>query len=194
MSAMSAKSVVVLACALTFTSAWAQDREVEIAGRTLKCGNARIYLDRDLPNMGMAEPFSKTIVLNPRALATESPEVRWFIFYHECGHIMGHLNEKKADTYAVKRASEEGWLTENVLAKICRSYGDMDEPASRTHPAPRDRCNSLMASASRYQRPFSDPSVGTMVTSGPNPDASAPRPAEIPMGDQFMLSIAPGIR
>lgn len=181
---MCGKCVAVLACALTCSLAWAQSREVEIVGRTLKCGNARIFKDSWLPDMGAASPDLNEIVLNPRLLRRLSKEVRWFIFYHECGHVMGHLNEIKADEYAIMVASREGWLTQDVLAKICRSWGGMDEPATSTHPAPSDRCNALLAAASRYQKPVGDPSVGTMVTSGPNPFGSEPLPPVVTVPKQ----------
>ncbi len=187
---------VWLACALFALPALGQNHEVEIAGKTLSCGSARIYQDRSLPNMGVAIPTLNRIVLNPDEMSRERKEVRWFIFYHECGHIQGHLNEKKADAYAVERASKEGWLTQDVLAQICRSYGPMNAPATSTHPAPRDRCNAVMAVAARHQRPSGDPSVGTMVTLGPKPETpkrtpASPAPNPGSSGTQFILGGIP---
>lgn len=144
------------------------DRSITIDGRTLSCGNVPIYKSTHLPNMGAYDPFLRRIIINPRAQSDLSTEVKWFIFYHECGHAMGHLDEMRADAYAVARASEEGWLDQTVLNQICHSWGPIDAPASRTHPAPRDRCNAVLAVADRHRTPRNPP-VGTLVTEGPRP-------------------------
>ncbi len=182
--------VMALAPSLAFGQSGGA-REITIDGRTLSCGNARIVQDRNLDNLGMAVPDRRLIIINPALQQNMSAELKWFIFYHECGHVEGHLNEIKADEYAVARATAEGWLTADVLNQICRSWGPMDAPAGPFHPAPRVRCRAVLASADRH-RP--SPTVGTMVTQGPTPPtaprrdlAAVPRPPTPSGGSTFMM-------
>lgn len=185
--------IVVGLVGVLSSAAWAQQREITIEGKTLSCGRVPIYRDAELPNLGMAivEGGRKRIVVNTAVQSHMPKELKWFIFYHECGHIRGHLNEKKADEYAAQVAAEEGWLTRELIeGPICHSWGPMNAPASSTHPAPRDRCRALVAVADRVL-PSGEPAVGTMISSGPAPrkaPAAVPTPPPAKVASQPVLS------
>lgn len=71
-----------------------------------------------------------------------SPEVGWFIFYHECGHTYAGDSETEADNYAVYRAFMDGWLNDQTLRAICDSFGN--GPAHGPYPAGQERCQNVL--------------------------------------------------
>ncbi len=119
---------------------------LSIAGRPARCDNARVLLDRNLPNLGAAEPTSGLLILNPALLRRMTPTVQLFVFHHECGHHHVGGSELGADCWAAGRGLRDGWLDGKGLAEICRSFGDM--PETDTHPAARHRCANLQRCAS----------------------------------------------
>lgn len=122
-----------------------RDGTLKIAGRNLRCGRTRNVLDRSLPSEGAAAPG--VLIINPR-LITRMPEtVGVFVYYHECGHHNIGASELKADTWAVERGVMEGWLDQEGLKQVCRSFGNM--PATPTHPSARSRCRNLDRSYAR---------------------------------------------
>ena len=129
-----------------------RDGAISMAGRALKCGSVRNVLDNRLPNLGIASPG--VLVMNPRLLTRQPQTVRFFVFYHECGHHHVGGNELKADCWAVGEGVREGWLDRTGLTQVCASFNDA--PPTPTHPSGRARCSSLercFASATqRHQR------------------------------------------
>jgi hypothetical protein len=117
------------------------DGSVQIAARTLRCGDVRTVLDGRLRNLGISVPDAKLLVMNPALLARQPGSVRLFVFHHECGHHQVGASELGADCWAVRRGLQEGWLNGAGLAQICRSFGNA--PASATHPSAAQRCSSL---------------------------------------------------
>jgi hypothetical protein len=118
-----------------------KDGGLEIAGRTVQCGNVRTRLDRNLPGLGAAAPSSRLLILNPTRLQREPSNVRLFVFYHECGHHHVGGSELRADSWAVERGVREGWLDRAALKQVCASFGGMPETA--THPSAARRCRNL---------------------------------------------------
>jgi hypothetical protein len=116
-----------------------QDGKLKMAGRSLRCGNARNVLDVRLPSEGAAAPG--VLIINPRLIARMPNTVRLFVFYHECGHHRVGASELRADSWAVERGVAEGWLNEAGLKQVCRSFGNA--PATPTHPSARSRCQNL---------------------------------------------------
>lgn len=117
------------------------DGSLDLAGHRLQCNSVRTRLDRRLANLGAASPFERLLLINPVLLAQERPTVQLFVFHHECGHHRVGASELEADCWAVGRGVEGGWLDRKGLAEVCKSFGG--GPASRTHPAARDRCANL---------------------------------------------------
>jgi hypothetical protein len=116
-----------------------RDGTLLIAGRALRCGSNRNVLDRHLPNLGLAAPG--VLVFNPRELSEWSDTVRLFVYHHECGHHNVGGSELGADCWATKQGVRDGWLTQEGLNQVCRSFGD--GPATSTHPAGARRCANL---------------------------------------------------
>lgn len=114
---------------------------VEIAGRSMRCGNVRSRLDSGLQNLGISIPDRSLIVINPALLRRQPETVRLFVFTHECGHHSVGGSELGADCWAVKRGLREGWLTKEGLKQVCRSFGNA--PETPTHPSASRRCSNL---------------------------------------------------
>lgn len=112
---------------------------VEIAGRTLRCGNVRILSDRHLPSEGAAA--DGVLILNPRMLSEQPASVRLFVFHHECGHHNVGDSELEADCWAVDQGVRDGWLDAKGLDAVCQSFEDA--PESDTHPSGKRRCRNL---------------------------------------------------
>jgi hypothetical protein len=117
-----------------------RDGSLAIAGRSLRCGNARNVLDPRLPNLGVADERG-LIVVNPRLLKRFPETVRLFVYHHECGHLHVGASETAADCWAVKQGLAQGWLDRGSLQQVCRSFGNA--PATSTHPSGARRCASL---------------------------------------------------
>ncbi|KWT69196.1 hypothetical protein [Hyphomicrobium sulfonivorans] len=114
-------------------------RSVTLAGRKVSCGNADIMIDRNLPSEGGAG--ETVLILNPFMLNKQPPQVRLFVFKHECGHIQVGDSELDADCYAVNQGVREGWLDRKGLAQVCDSFEGA--PETDTHPSAKRRCAYL---------------------------------------------------
>src|SRR5262245_49870737 len=130
------------ALALAPGSTYAQRPEggsIELAGRTVRCANVEVVMDRRLPSEGAAAPG--VLMLNPRMLNEQPAIVRLFVFHHECGHHRVGDSELKADCWAVERGVRDGWLNQRGLKEVCESFEDAPETPS--HPSGRRRCRNL---------------------------------------------------
>ena len=117
------------------------DGSVSIDGHNLRCGRVRNVLDPRLPNLGIAMPDRRLLVINPRLLTSHPKTVRLFVFQHECGHHHVGASELSADCWAVRRGVSDGWLDRAGLTQVCRSFGGA--PATATHPSAERRCRNL---------------------------------------------------
>ncbi len=117
----------------------ARDGSMTLAGRSVRCGNVRNVLDRNLPSEGAAAPG--VLIINPRLINRMPQIVRLFVFHHECGHHNIGQSELAADCWAVERGVEQGWLDRKGLGQVCRSFGNM--PETETHPSAQRRCGNL---------------------------------------------------
>lgn len=140
--------LVFCVVSLFVTPVFAAD-SVTMGGRKLQCpmknGFAHIQIDRSIPSEAAAEEFGgDTLYLNPVYMNRQPAVVRWWIFWHECGHLNipvakhPHQDELNADTFAAEEGVKAGWLTKEALKPICDSWEDA--PASREHPSGRTRC------------------------------------------------------
>ena len=132
---------------------------IEIAGRSWRCGNVPIVMDRRFPSIaaaeiGMGPQGAGRLILNPNLMADETETVRVFIFHHECGHTRVGGSELGADCWAVGEGVRGGWLNRANLREVCRSFADM--PETSTHPSGARRCRNLdqcFAAAQAAQTP-----------------------------------------
>ena len=155
-----------------------RDGTLLIAGRNLRCGNARNVVDPRLPNLGLAAPG--VLVMNPRLLNRWPATVRLFVFHHECGHHHVGASELAADCWAVKQGVRQGWLDRASLQQICRSFGN--GPATSTHPSGAARCASLdrcfasaVAALPKQRSPATGGVQATLPKSGRHPPARCRR-------------------
>jgi hypothetical protein len=131
--------LMIFAAASAFAAEGEKAGEVTIAARTLACNGVDVSYDPNLPSEGAS--LGPHLVLNPYLLDEHPQAVRWFVFYHECGHFSGGASELAADRYAMERGLGEGWFDKKVLAQVCQSFGDT--PDLPSHPSGRRRCRSL---------------------------------------------------
>lgn len=115
--------------------------DLTIVGRPAKCDGARVVLDRNLPNLGAAEPNVGLLILNPSLLSRMPDTVQLFVFHHECGHHHVGGNELAADCWAAERGIRDGWLDTRGIAEVCSSFGGM--PETDTHPSGQRRCSNV---------------------------------------------------
>jgi len=118
-----------------------QGGTLTVGGREVRCGTIRTRLDQSLPNLGVAIPEMRLLVLNPAILRRQSETVQLFVFHHECGHHHVGGSELGADCWAVGRGVRDGWLDAQGLVRVCGSFGDA--PETPTHPSARRRCANL---------------------------------------------------
>jgi hypothetical protein len=118
-----------------------QDGSIRIDDRSLRCGSVHHVLDSRLPNLGLAVPRKRLLVINPQLLGLQPKPVRLFVFHHECGHHHVGASELDADCWAVRRGVLDGWLDRSGLAHVCASFGG----ASATHiyPSAAHRCRNV---------------------------------------------------
>jgi hypothetical protein len=155
--------------------------KITLGGKTLQCdrlfgrGMAEIQIDNSMASEGGAAPGAGVLVMNQKMLGKLEPVVRWWIFSHECGHLVykGGGTELQADTYAVKLGIKQGWLTPEYFKAICDSWEDA--PAIGEHPSGRTRCANLKARYAEYAPLYSKP-VPEMEKPTPPPVVVAKRP------------------
>jgi hypothetical protein len=138
---------------------------LEIAGRIVGCGHVRNVLDSRLPNLGIAIPDLRVLVINPSMLQRVPESVRLFVYHHECAHHHVGGDELRADCWAVDHGVRDGWLDNGKLTEVCRSFGNA--PATPTHPSAASRCRNLQRcfAASRTK---TTPAIGApKLRSGP---------------------------
>lgn len=119
----------------------AGDGSIDMAGRNLRCDNVRTRLDQRLPNLGVAVPEARLLVLNPTLLRRYSDTVQLFVFHHECGHHRAGDSELGADCWAVGQGVRHGWLDTRGLSQVCASFENA--PETSTHPSGKRRCANL---------------------------------------------------
>jgi len=149
---------------------------VSVAGRSVSCGNVRTELDVDLPNLGIAVPQARLLVLNPSRMRRFNDTVQLFVFHHECGHHHVGGSELKADCWAVNAGVKAGWLDRPGLDQACRSFGDA--PPTPTHPSGARRCANLdrcfaaaSATQGKSQQARQQSTTATLVTASVTRDA-----------------------
>lgn len=123
------------------TARMTPDGVFEVGGRRMKCDNVRTRMDRDLPNLGVAVPAQRLLLINPVLIGRQPSVVQMFVYAHECGHHRVGASELGADCWAVNRGIADGWLDRASLQHICRSFGG--RPATETHPSAQNRCAAL---------------------------------------------------
>ena len=144
------------------------DGSLEMAGHKLKCENVRTRLDSSLPNLGVAVPDERLLLINPFLVGRQPKVVQLFVFSHECGHHRVGASELGADCWAVNRGVAQGWLDRPALQHVCRSFGNAERTA--THPSAKNRCANLercFGTAIARHQPKQQPPVRTATPAAP---------------------------
>lgn len=127
--------------AISQTARMSADGTFEVGSRRMKCDNVRTRMDSNLPNLGVAVPSQRLLLINPVLIGRQPGVVQMFVYAHECGHHRVGASELGADCWAINRGLADGWLSRDSLQHICRSFGG--RPATATHPSAQSRCAAL---------------------------------------------------
>jgi len=119
-------------------------------GRHVTCGTAPTVLDPYLHDYAMSYP--KFIVLRPDRMAKPATQVKLWIYFHECGHVLQGPDESNADCFAVTKGAQDGWLKADGLDQIC-AFISAAQPDS-THFAGSDRCLAMRACYAKMARNY----------------------------------------
>lgn len=152
-------------------------QQVSLAGRSVSCGKIRTRLDAHLPNLGIAVPEERLLLLNPALLRRETATVQLFVYHHECGHHHVGGSELGADCWAVERGVREGWLGAGALSEVCHSFGDT--PETPTHPASRRRCAALERCFAKVSAALTREPAARMAAAGSGAAAVGPPAGEL---------------
>ena len=156
--------LMIFAAAPAFAAEGEKAGEVTIATRTLACNGVDVSYDPSLPSEGAS--LGPHLVLNPYLLDEHPEAVRWFVFYHECGHFSGGASELAADRYAMERGLGEGWFDKKVLAQVCQSFGDT--PDLPSYPSGRRRCQSLREHFEKVMASHNSDAPESKIVSAPS--------------------------
>ncbi|MGI9405629.1 MAG: hypothetical protein ACR2O4_04585 [Hyphomicrobiaceae bacterium] len=113
--------------------------ELEIAGRTMRCGNRPTVLDPELDDYGAAYPGF--LILNPKRMSRLPTAVQLWIHAHECAHQFRGPDEVTADCFAVQRGRRRGWLSPSGIEEICAFIGSAK--GDSTHYSGPKRCELM---------------------------------------------------
>ena len=120
-------------------SAEARAASIRLAGREMNCAAASRVIEKEIPSVAAAFGESRSIVLHPKRFFKRAPEVQWFMFNHECGHLtLGGGTEKQADLFAIDRGYKQGWVNDHAIQEICDEY--LPTEGGPRHPPGHVRC------------------------------------------------------
>ena len=116
---------------------------IELAGTSANCRNTPIVVDNNFEDHAAAWPQSGFIIINQKYFAALPKVQKLFTFYHECGHIAGHVSELDADCYGIKQGRKLGWLDKQGLKQLCDYWRPKKGDAA--HPPGAVRCARMIA-------------------------------------------------
>jgi hypothetical protein len=110
-----------------------------LAGRKMSCLGRPTVLNPYLTDYGAA--FPRFIVINPRKFASIAPAVQYWLYEHECGHVVVGPDETKADCFGIQKGVRDGWLAKDGFDQIC-AFINVGSPDA-THLAGPERCRAM---------------------------------------------------
>jgi len=119
-----------------------QSGEIIFNGVAASCNNAPIVLDDSFEDHAAAWPSSGFIIVNRKFMDPLPEAQQLFTFYHECGHMNGHVAELDADCYSIKRGHKSGWLDEKGLEQLCAYW--RPKKGDKKHPPGPVRCKHMI--------------------------------------------------
>jgi hypothetical protein len=127
---------------LAYTGPIAQEvsaSQMTIDGHPVSCGARPTVLNPKLDSWGGA--FPGYLILNPERMQGLPTQVKFYIYYHECGHQFVGGSETGADCYSIHRGVIYGWLTPKGMDQVCAFISTLRGDA--VHPPGPERCKLM---------------------------------------------------
>jgi hypothetical protein len=112
---------------------------LKLDGKAVNCGKRPTVLNPNFDSWGGA--FPGFLILNNKKMTGLSPQVKLYIYSHECGHQFIGADETKADLFAIRRGVKYGWLDAQGLEDICTFISQLKGDA--VHPPGPQRCEAM---------------------------------------------------
>ena len=115
---------------------------IDLDGFAANCRNTPIVTDNTFDDHAAAWPQSHFIIVNQKYFAALPKVQKLFTFYHECGHIVGHVSELDADCYGIRAGVRLGWLDQKGLEQLCAYW--RPKKGDKVHPPGKLRCQRMI--------------------------------------------------
>ncbi len=115
--------------------------KMTLDGHHVLCGTRPTVMDAKLDSWGGS--FPGYLILNPTRLKGLATPVKFYVYYHECGHQFVGRSETGADCYSVQRGVRYGWLDAKGMDQVCAFISTLKGDA--VHPPGPRRCELMRA-------------------------------------------------
>jgi len=113
--------------------------KMTLNGHPVQCGTRPTVIDAKLDSWGGS--FPGYLILNPDRLKGLATPVKFYVYYHECGHQFVGASEVGADCFSIQRGVHYGWLDAKGLDQICTFIAQLKGDA--VHPPGPRRCDLM---------------------------------------------------
>jgi len=113
--------------------------QMTLDSHPMSCGSRATVFDANLDSWGAA--FPGYMILNPGRLEGLATTVKFYIYYHECGHQFIGASEVGADCFAIRHGVKHGWLDANGMNEVCGFISQLKGDA--VHPPGPRRCELM---------------------------------------------------
>lgn len=87
-----------------------------IAGNRGVCGPVPTVIMENLPDAAMFN--GQAILINPAAWSSLPAVLQFYLYGHECGHVMVGADEVAADCWSVRTGRAQGWFPPQAFAYL----------------------------------------------------------------------------
>jgi hypothetical protein len=113
--------------------------KMKLDGHPVHCGKRPTVIDAKLDSWGGS--FPGYLILNPDRLKGLATPVKFYVYYHECGHEFVGASEVGADCFSIQRGVGTGWLDAKGMDQICAFISQLKGDA--VHPPGPRRCQLM---------------------------------------------------
>jgi len=113
--------------------------KMTLNGHPVQCGTRPTVIDAKLDSWGGS--FPGYLIINPDRLKGLATPVKFYVYYHECGHQFVGASEVGADCFSIQRGVRYGWLDAKGLDQICTFIAQLKGDA--VHPPGPKRCDLM---------------------------------------------------
>jgi hypothetical protein len=113
--------------------------KMTLDGHPVSCGTRPTVITSKLDSWGGS--FPGYLILNPDRLKGLSTPVKFYIYYHECGHQFVGASEVGADCFSIRRGVVYGWLDNKGMNQVCDFISTLKGDA--VHPPGPKRCELM---------------------------------------------------